>query len=117
MTMGIVLGFVLFLVLAAVMSSRSTKKKKRAVAHLEQELEAVRNFSILDLVDSEVAELGLAEVSGASGIPPSVLLRTWRDGKKVVDGCSDRDRLRFVLKDGVSAAIATDEDVTLECAD
>ena len=109
------------LVLAAVigvgiMLARQTNKtKKRAIADLEAEKESVGAFNILELVESEVSALGLDTIEGAHQIPHSVLLKIWSDSQSVVDACSDRSDLRYVVADGVDSAEADDQDVTLIC--
>jgi hypothetical protein len=109
------------LVLAAVigvgiMLARQTNKtKKRAIADLEAEKESVGAFDIFELVESEVSALGLDAIEGADQIPHGVLLKIWSDSQSVVDSCSDRSDLRYVVADGVDPAEADHQDVTLEC--
>ncbi len=117
MTVAIVAGVIAFLVIAVVLSRQSSKTKKRAIADLEAEKESVGAFDIFELVESEVEALDLTGIEGAPDIPHGVLLRVWSDSEDLVGSCIDRAHLRYVVKNGIDPHDATDEDVTLECAE
>lgn len=116
MIVALVVGSGIFLLVAAVFSSRSTKKKKDAAANLQREVDSISTISILDLVEAEVTDLGLKDIAGAEGITAEVLLKVWKSNHEVVAGCNDKASLRYVLADDVVAANANEDDVTLECA-
>lgn len=105
------------IVWAVLLSRQQAHRKKDAVTSLWEEKERLVGFNIHSLVDAEVEDLKLSEIDGASGIPPEVLLKTWRAHQHVVTSCSSRTSLRFVLTEGVGAANATEADVTLVCSD
>lgn len=115
MSTALVIGLFLFLIVAGVMSNRFKQTKKRAVADLEMDQKTVGQFDIHELVESEIEDLGIADIDGTEGLPRDVLLKAWRDGAEVVASCNDRTRLRFVLREGVAVADATQTDVKLEC--
>ena len=115
MIAGIAFGVIVFLVAAAMLSRQASRNKKRAIADLERERDEVGTFSIMDLVESEVDALGLADIEGSGDIPHAVLLKTWSDNKDVVESCSDRSYLRFVVAPGVDPKDANHDDITLEC--
>lgn len=105
------------IVWAILLSRQQAHRKKDAMTSLREEKERLVGFNIHALVDAEVEDLKLSEIVGASGIPPEILLTTWRAHQHVVTGCSSRANLRFVVAEGVSAANATASDVTLVCSD
>lgn len=110
----VVIGFIAW---AVRLSRRQSAAKKEAIAQLAEEQEQIAAFDIHALVKAEVDDLGLREVAGAKGVNDSVLLKTWNQSRDVVDGCSSRDMLRYVVKDGVDPSEALDDDVQLVCAD
>lgn len=110
-----VLVLVAIIVVGVMLSRQATQTKKRAIADLEAERESVGAFDILELVESEVNTLGLDEIEGAESIPHGVLLKAWSDNQQIVDACTDRAHLRFVVAEGVEPSNASDDDVTLEC--
>lgn len=106
-----------FIALAVRLSRRQSAVKKEAIAQLAKEKEQIAAFDIHALVRAEVDDLGLRDVAGAEGVNDSVLLKTWNQSRDVVDGCSSRDMLRYVVRDGVDPSVALDDDVELVCAD
>jgi hypothetical protein len=115
MIAAVVLILVAFIVVGVMLSRQATKTKKRAIADLEAERETVGTFDIFDLVESEVNTLGLDEIEGAESIPHAVLLKIWSDSQNIVDSCTDRAHLRFVIAEGVEPSNAGEDDVALEC--
>ncbi len=109
---ALVVGFIAW---AIMLSRQQSQRKKEAIASLQAEKESLPAFSIHALVEAEVAELGLSEIDGASGIPAEVLLKTWNTSQHVVDACPSRASLRFTTADGVQPGDATDGDVALVC--
>ena len=96
-------------------SKRTSENKKAAIAELKVQKEQIEPFDIHALVSAEIADLGLRDISGAAGIPASVLLKTWKEGTDIVDGCPSRDLLSFVVTPGVDPSEALDSDVSLVC--
>ena len=73
-----------------IVSKRTSENKKAAIAELKVQKEQIEPFDIHALVSAEIAELGLRDISGAAGIPASALLKTWKEGTVIVDGCPSR---------------------------
>ncbi|MDK1018109.1 MAG: hypothetical protein QGD89_01710 [Actinomycetota bacterium] len=117
MTAAVILTVIALLVVFALLSRQSSKSKKRASADLEQERQNVGVFDILELVKTEVRELGLTEIVGAENIPHGLLLKVWSASKDIVTGCTDRSHLRYIVEPGVLPSDATENDVFLECRD
>lgn len=115
MTLIIVLGVLALVVLLVLQSRKSKKTKEHAIEDLAREREAVGTFSIFDLVESEVQDLGLTKIEGAHNIPQGVLLKVWRESEPVIAECVDPSHLRYVTAPGVAPTDATENDVTLEC--
>jgi hypothetical protein len=112
MTGLLVIGFIAW---AIRLSRRQSAAKKEAIAQLAEEQEQLSSFDIHALVRAEVDDLGLRTVNGAEGVPDSVLLKTWNQSTDTVNGCSSRDLLRYVVREGVDPTVATDDDVELIC--
>lgn len=92
---------------------RQSKRQRR----LEQIRAAEPEFtppSIEDLIDAEIADAGIDQIQGAAGIPPAVLLKTYRRDEDVARKCPT-GKLQFVIAEGVDAAAAEVEDVALRC--
>jgi hypothetical protein len=111
---AVIAGVLAFVVIAVVMARNTSTRKKRAIADLEQEKKTVGHYSIVDLVDAEVTDLGLRSIEGAEDIPPDVLLRVWSSSPDV-QRCK-RDDLRFVVTADVEAKDAGFDDVELACS-
>ena len=107
-------GLLAFIVVGVVLNRQSSRRKKEAIASLEEERQAMHHYSILELVDEEVDELGLREIPGSEGVSADVLLKVWRDAPHGVSEC-DRTQLRYVVAPGVDAGRARVDDVELEC--
>jgi hypothetical protein len=111
---ALVAGLLAFIVVGVVLSRQSSRRKKEAIASLEAEREAMHHYSILELVDEEVDDLGLRGIPGAEGLSADVLLRVWKDAPHGASAC-DRAQLRYVVAPGVAADDAGLADVRLEC--
>ncbi len=108
----IIIVVVIVVVGGMVMLSRTgSQRKKEAIADLQREKEALRVLDILDLVNEEVRETGIAELPGAEGIDPVVLLKVWKRDR---EACSEGEG-RFVVSDGVEPSAAKEADVMFEC--
>ena len=117
MTAGLLIVVVVFvfLVFGFALSKRQSQTKKEAIESLQREKEALAPVSIQTLAEEEAAELGLAQIHGSEGIPTVILLKVWRSSADVIARCSSRDQLRYQVRPGVDAALATEPDVTLVC--
>ena len=113
MTGVIVAAVIAFIVVGVVLARNTSSRKKQAIASLEEEKKTVGHFSIVDLVDAEVTELGLRSIDGAEGIPPEVLLKTWSMTDSVHD--CPRHQVRYVLSPGVEPADADHTTLELIC--
>lgn len=108
-------GLLAFIVVGVVLNRQSSRRKKEAIASLEAERQAMHHYSILELVDEEVDDLGLREIPGSEGLPADVLLKVWRNAPHGASGC-DREQLRYVVAPGMTPDNAGIGDVELECA-
>lgn len=103
---AVVVGYVMFKI------SRTTKQvKKEAIADLERERAELHTPDIIELVLEEVRETGIAELPGAEGIDPTVLLRVWKRDR----GDCPPGEGRFMVPEGLERAEATDGDVSFGC--
>jgi len=116
MTPLIILVAVVALIVWGVIASRRTSEnKKEAMADLKLQQDQIEPFDIHSLVTDEIADPGLRSIPGATGIPASVLLKTWKDNIETANGCPSRDLLSFVVTPGLDPSEALDSDVTLVC--
>lgn len=115
MIIAIVVFIAAFVVVATILSRQTKSAKKQAIEDLKAEKESVGTFDIFELVESEIAELGLLEIEGAQEIEHPVLLMVWRKSDDTVASCAGREHLRYVVAEGVKPADATEDNVTLEC--
>jgi hypothetical protein len=108
---GPAIGLVIaFLVVIFVLSRMGTQRKKAAIADLAREREALVTPDIIELVNDEVNETGIADLPGAADIDPVVLLKAWkRDGGPCAAGGY------FSVADGVAPNEASETDVTFHC--
>jgi len=116
MTFAIVIAIAIVFAVIVSLSRQSSSNKKRAIADLEEEKKTIGTFNILELVESEVQELGLTKIEGAHDIPLGVLLKVWNDNPHVVSSCAGTEHLRYVVPEGMPPRDATETDVTLECS-
>lgn len=117
MTSAVLIGIVVvvFLIFGVVLSRRQSERKREAIQDLQREKEALGPVSVQALAEEEAAELGLAGIAGAEGVPAVVLLKVWKSNSSVVERCPSRDQLRYQVADGVDPAQAAEPDVTLVC--
>ena len=113
MTGVIVAAVIAFIVVGVVLARNTSSRKKQAIASLEEEKKSIGHFSIVDLIDAEVTELGLRSIDGAQDIPPEVLLKTWSMTDSVHD--CPHHQLRYVLAPGVAPADADHTTLELIC--
>ncbi len=66
----------------------------------------------MDLVRTEIAELGLDSMPSATELSDPVVLKVYRRDAK--DGC-DHEGAEFVVAEGVARADALEHDVTFVC--
>ena len=116
MVVVVVTLLVAVVVVGVVLSRMTSRRKKDAVESLEAERKAIESQTILDIVAEEVADLGLRDIEGSTGIPPGALLRGWSDADPALHA-EERSHLRFTLRDGISAEDAEIGDVRLERTD
>jgi hypothetical protein len=99
------------IVIMVLLSRMGTRRKKEAIADLDREREQLRTPSIVELVEEEVREAGIAELPGAAGIDPVILLKVWkRDGPACPPGTG-----HFTVAENVGPDKATEDDVTFAC--
>ncbi|MCJ7779786.1 MAG: hypothetical protein MUQ27_03075 [Acidimicrobiia bacterium] len=112
MTVPLIIVVVIVVVGGMAMLSRTgSQRKKEAIADLQREKEALQIPGILDLVNDEVREAGIAELPGAEGLDPVVLLKVWKRDR---EACGEGEG-RFVVSDGVEASAAKEANVVFEC--
>lgn len=70
--------------------------------------------TLMDLVNEEIAELGIREIPGSEDISGPVLLKVYRRDEQVREQCP-HDTYEYVVADGVSRDEAVDDDVRLFC--
>ncbi len=110
----IIIVLIIVVVGGMVMLSRTgNQRKKAAIADLQREKEALQIPDILDLVNEEVREAGIAELPGAEGLDPVVLLKVWKRDR---EACSEGEG-RFIVSDGVEPSAAKEADVIFECGE
>jgi hypothetical protein len=114
---GVLIGIVVvvFLIFGVALSRRQSERKREAIKDLQREKEALGPVSVQALAEEEAADLGLAGVAGAQGIPAVILLKVWKSNASVVDRCPSKDQLRYQVAAGVEPSQATEPDVTLVC--
>ncbi len=115
MTTAIIVGIAAFFVVAIVLARQTSSRKKEAVQSLAEEKKTVGAYSIAEMADEEIRELGLREISGADGLSSDVVLKVWKDSEPVWRDCA-KENLRYVVTDGISAGEAVVKDVHLECS-
>ncbi len=117
MTAAALIGIVLlvFLAFGVFLSRRQAETKRQAIQDLQREKEALGPVNVKALAEEEAAELGLAGIRGAEGIPPVVLLKVWKSSSAIVERCASKDQLRYELAPGVDPTLAAEPDVTLVC--
>ena len=104
-----------FITWGVIASKRTSERKKDAIADLQVQQDQIAPFDIHALVTDEVNDLGLRSINGSTGIPASVLLKTWKENTDLVGRCPSRDLLNFVVTPGVDPSEALDSDVSLGC--
>jgi hypothetical protein len=70
--------------------------------------------TLMDLVNEEIAELGLRDLPGSEGISGPVLLKVYRRDELVHEQCP-HGTYQYVVADGVASDEAVDDDVRLYC--
>lgn len=109
----IVVGIgVSLLVVMFLLSRMGRNRKQEAIADLEREREATKAPDIIELIREEISDLGIDDIDGGDGIDPSILLQVYR---RDVVNCEDGATRRFVLAEGVDAADADLDSLTLNC--
>ncbi|HHC07515.1 MAG TPA: hypothetical protein ENK55_02190 [Actinobacteria bacterium] len=103
MIVGIVAGAVAFVVVLVVVARATKRQRDLARKSLEEEKAKIGRWDIMALVDEEVRELGLADIPGAEGIGPAVLLKVWHRDVAIRRACPDPARLRYVVADDAPA--------------
>ena len=111
---AIIDGVIEFVVIAVVLSRQTSARKREAMESLAEEKRLVGSYSIADLAEDEIAELGLRDIEGTEDLSSDVILKVWKDSAHVRQAC-DREHLRYVVADGVDPREAHVMDVHLEC--
>ncbi|MCP3998354.1 MAG: hypothetical protein GY722_25315 [bacterium] len=89
----------------------ASKRQRRILSTLEPDPEIP---TLMDLVREEVADLGLEDIPGATGLSRPVMLKAFR--RDALADCS-HDTREFVVTDGVDPANALEADVELVCSE
>ena len=116
MTTAIIAGIAAFIVVGVVLARQTSSRKKEAVQSLAEEKKTVGAYSITEMADEEIRELGLRDITGADELSSDVVLKVWKDSEPVWRDCA-KENLRYVVADGVSPVEAVVKDVHLECSD
>lgn len=111
----VVLVLVALFAVLGILARTSSRRKKEAQADLEREKAELKTPDILELVRQEAEDARLDEIPGADEVDLTVRLRVWQRDEHVRSACPDRSKLRFVLASGVSAGVATEDDLRLVC--
>lgn len=99
------------------LAERKQPRKSKRQRRLEQIRASEPEFtppSIEDLVAAEISDAGIDQVEGAGGLPPAVMLKVYRRDEEVAQQCP-REKLRFIVADGIEPGEATIDDVALTC--
>ena len=116
MTAAIIAGIAAFIVVGVVLARQTSSRKKEAVQSLAEEKKTVGAYSITEMADEEIRDLGLRDIAGAEDLSSDVVLKVWKDAEDVRKDCA-RENLRYVVAEGISPAEAVVKDVHLECSD
>ena len=71
--------------------------------------------TVMDLVREEIEETGVERIPGHEGLPGHVMLKVFKRDHLIRERCT-HDSYEFVVRDGVSAPDALEDDVTLFCS-
>ena len=91
-----------------------TAASRRQRKVLEQLEPAPEIPTLMDMVRTEIQELGIEEIPGHEGLPGPVLLRVFRRDQAVRESCP-HGRFEFRLAADVDPAEAMEKDVELYC--
>ncbi|HZJ47875.1 MAG TPA: hypothetical protein VFD97_02420 [Acidimicrobiia bacterium] len=108
---AVVVIIILLVVATVALSRMGSSRKKEAIADLERERESLHIPDIIELVNEEVRETDIADLPGAAGIDPVVLLKVWKRDR---GSCAEASG-HFLVTEGVEPAEATEDDVTFVC--
>ncbi len=112
MNVPVIIIIVIVVVGGMIVLSRSgNQRKKKAIADLDHERESRHIPDIFELVAEEVRESGIADLPGANGIDPVILLKVWKRDR---EDCPEETGT-FVVAEGMEPSNATETDVTFEC--
>ena len=112
MAVGIVLAVISITVVLVLLTRMENKNKTMARADLDSDSASLKPPNMLELVNEEVQEAGIASLPGADGVDHTVLLKVWkRDGADCAKGEG-----AFVLDDGIPPNEASEHTLSFECA-
>ena len=115
MTAAIIAGVAAFVIVGIILARQTSSRKQEAVQSLAEEKKTIGAYSITEMADEEIRDLGLRDIEGGSDLASDVVLKVWKDSEHVWRDC-DRADLRYVVADGIDPAQAVVTDVHLECA-
>jgi hypothetical protein len=115
-------GFFLFRMLQSRKENPAYEEPPRRMTRREKKLAQLEAFdddipprpTIQELVAEEIRATGVDRIPGSEGIESPVLLKVWHRDEHVRSGCA-AGALRYVVREGVSAATAQEADVMLVC--
>ncbi len=87
----------------------ASRRQRKVLAQLEPNPEIP---TVMDLVRTEIAELGIDQIPSAAGLSEPVVLKVYR--RDATEGC-DHEGAEFVVAEGVVRADALEDDVTFVC--
>ncbi len=97
------------------------KRKPTRQSRREKRLEQIRAAepayvapTLDELIAAEIADEGIGDIAGSAGLAPGVMLKVYKRDMETVKACP-RQKLRFVVADGVQAEAAEFDDVRLAC--
>jgi hypothetical protein len=96
---------------APVIPSSASRHQRKVLEKLEPQPEIP---TLMDLVRTEIEELGIDKIPGHESLPKPVVLKVYRRDSLLLQECN-HDALEFKLGDGVEPSEAMEDDVILFC--
>lgn len=95
--------------------SRPTRRQTKHERLLQKLSPLPEIPTVMDLMREEMAETGVETIPGHEGLAGPVMLKVYRRDDSVREKCP-HDAYEFVIRDGIDAAEATEDDVVLFCS-